>query len=75
MDIATATRTAPVRIPVKRPLRDVICPGCGHGQNTSATTVTCGGCGLRAPISAFSGSVATRKFGAPRAYTIRGNVD
>lgn len=78
MDIITidAPVSAPARkVPVKRQPVSVTCPNCHSRQDTRATTVTCGSCGLRAPISAFSGSVATRKFGAPRAFTIRGDVD
>lgn len=76
MSVATAV---PIEAPVTRTHRrepqTVECPSCHTRQDTRASTVKCGGCGLRAPISAFSGSIATQKFGAPRAFTIRGAVD
>lgn len=73
-----ATLDTPSAAPVtraKRAPQDVTCPACGSRQATAATTVRCNDCGLRAPVSAFAGQAQTRKYGQPRAFTIRGNID
>lgn len=75
MRIATQTIPGTTRIPVQRPERPIHCPSCHTNGNTRATTVKCGGCGLVAPLSAFSNAASTQKFGQVRAFTISGSID
>lgn len=73
---AELTAAEPKRTAMPRTAEPTTCPSCGHRSTSAATTVRCEPCGLVAPRKAFQDEAAAAEtWGAPRAYTIRGNVD